>query len=403
MTLGLGVLAALAFALLTPPGQPYDEPAHWNNVAFYAEHVRMPTIGEPGSSYEAQMGPVYYAVSAVVASMFDDPGGEAAFRVVRLFWVALVPVLGLLTYELGRTLRLTPVRAGLGAALVGLNPLLLGIAGSIQNDLLSITLGAAVLVLAAKAIVADRLSGPVLLALGGLAGVAILTKVQAVSLVPALMGALLLDRRVGLGRRVLRVGVVLSGAALTSGWWFVRNVALYGDLTGTSQLVDRDYGWSPIRLDSLQTLVAWGGEVVSYLFLPVEYYRNTLKAPLPLKMLAPVVFVLLVAVVLRFVFTRRRRVVTSTPVMLPEVALLIGAAGFALMLYIGFCFVIWHVPFRLAFIAAPAVAVVVSRSMSRDWSSAVAGLALVTYLSSTLWLLVSLPTLAVQEFTLFAG
>ena len=62
---GLGVL----FALRVPLGLPYDEPAHWETVLFYATEHRLPVLGERGAPYEAQLGPVYYALAAIVVNL----------------------------------------------------------------------------------------------------------------------------------------------------------------------------------------------------------------------------------------------------------------------------------------------------------------------------------------------
>ena len=60
----LGVLYLVAM----PPGLPYDEPSHWLNVQYYLEHRRLPVVGDPGVTYEAQMGPVAYVLLAVAAT-----------------------------------------------------------------------------------------------------------------------------------------------------------------------------------------------------------------------------------------------------------------------------------------------------------------------------------------------
>ena len=59
-------------AARVPPGLPYDEPAHWSTVLYYAREHRLPVLGDPGVAYEAQMGPVYYAL----AGLLVDAGGD---------------------------------------------------------------------------------------------------------------------------------------------------------------------------------------------------------------------------------------------------------------------------------------------------------------------------------------
>src|SRR5690242_10171012 len=124
----IGVL----FAVRVPLGLPYDEPSHWGTVLFYATNGRMPELGAPGVSYEAQMGPIYYVLAAAVVRLTSssDPAGQA--HVLRLVGVALMPVLVVLTARISRRLSPRPAVAPVAAALVATMPLLGVIGGSIQ-------------------------------------------------------------------------------------------------------------------------------------------------------------------------------------------------------------------------------------------------------------------------------
>jgi hypothetical protein len=61
--LGLSAILGIAFVAVVTPGIPYDEPSHWLNVLYYANHHWIPTIGDPSVSYEAQQ----YAIRIVGA------------------------------------------------------------------------------------------------------------------------------------------------------------------------------------------------------------------------------------------------------------------------------------------------------------------------------------------------
>lgn len=398
----LALAGSIGFALLTPPGQPYDEPAHWNNVTFYAEHGRMPVIGEPGSSYEAQMGPVYYALSAMVGSLFGAAGSEEAFHGVRLFWTLLTPVLVLLGLALARALRASEPVAWAATALIALNPLLLGISGSVQNDHLTITLCALALVLAARTQASGR-GGLAHLAIGVVIGAAVLTKVVAVSLLPAVLIAVLV--RPGLvRRRWARASAVLVGAVVTSGWWFVRNLSLYGDLTGGSAVQSAGFGFAPMPVDSVSAWVARASEITSYLFVPVEYYRNSLRAPLPIKALAVLSLALCGAVVGAVLVARLRgrREAGAVRVARPDLVLPVAAVASALLFYLLQSVLIFQVSIRLVFVAAPPAAVLLALAMSRlRWGAAVLVVILVTSGAAATWLLSALPDLPEQAFMLF--
>ena len=93
LAVAAGVLAMTA-ALVVPAGLPYDEPAHWSNVLFYAEHLGPPVLGDPGVSYQGQQTPLYYALAAVVVRVVGD--ADAAFLTVRLLGVAGAVALSLI-------------------------------------------------------------------------------------------------------------------------------------------------------------------------------------------------------------------------------------------------------------------------------------------------------------------
>ena len=105
LTIGLALptcLVGTIYAFVIPAGLPYDEPSHWATVQYYADHGRMPVLGDKQVTYEAQMGPVAYVADAVIVRLADALGfgAETAFRLVRLFGVlqlaALVLVSGAL-------------------------------------------------------------------------------------------------------------------------------------------------------------------------------------------------------------------------------------------------------------------------------------------------------------------
>src|SRR4051794_37234578 len=66
------VMAALAaaFGLFVPHFLDQDEYSYFVTVRFYADHSAMPVLGDPGTSYEGQMGPGYYVPAAIVYRVF---------------------------------------------------------------------------------------------------------------------------------------------------------------------------------------------------------------------------------------------------------------------------------------------------------------------------------------------
>jgi D-alanyl-D-alanine carboxypeptidase (penicillin-binding protein 5/6) len=291
--LGLALLTWLLgtiYAFVTPAGLPYDEPSHWATVQYYADHGRMPVLGDELVTYEAQMGPIAYVLDAgiVRAAEILGLGAETTFRLVRLFGVlqlaALVVVLGAL---IARFMSRSVVLVG-ALAVIALNPMLLTMSASVQNDSLALLLGVSVLFLALALLRDSPRTGPAL-ALGGLAGLAVLTKLTNWIVVVVVAGWLAWVHR---RRAVAPVAAFLCGALAVSGWWFVRNVLLYGDPTAASAAERTGASFDRYRLTRVGDLGHVVQQVVTYLWLPTEYLRNSISAPTALKVVLLVVTVI---------------------------------------------------------------------------------------------------------------
>jgi D-alanyl-D-alanine carboxypeptidase (penicillin-binding protein 5/6) len=224
LSAGLGAL----HAGLIPRFFGLDEFSYYATVKYYAAHHAMPVLGRPGVSYEAQMGPGFYVPAAIVYKLLHPAGESAAFYAVRALNVALLPLLTLLAFALARELRPgDELLALLAAVLVGLNPHLLTLGGLIYNDMLSIVLGMSAVWLFVRWWRRDRLDVWRGLLVGLVIALAVITKPGTVFLAAALPLALLIRRR----RAALpAAAAMVLGVALGCGWWFIRNVHLYGEL-----------------------------------------------------------------------------------------------------------------------------------------------------------------------------
>lgn len=377
----IGVL----FAVRVPLGLPYDEPSHWGTVLFYATNGRMPEIGEPGSSYEAQMGPVYYVLAAAVVRL--TPSSEPATQayVLRLVGVALMPVLVVLTARIGRLLSPRPADAVVAAAVVATMPLLGAIGGSIQNDYLTFVLVAVVLLFGIQLFRNERASWAPHLALGALIGVAVLTKVNALALVPAALLAYLAvraDRRT----RLKWVLAAAAGLVVTCGWWFVRNLLVYGDLTGANGMARLGIVFPPLRWSGPADVVAWLGNVVSYVYIPVEYYRNLVQSPSVLRISAIGLAAVTLVAGVAYIVSRRttlRRVAAD-----PGRVFALGVLVCGLLLWVVFSVAIFNTAPRLVFQAAPVAAVLFAVLARRRWVVLTVA-TLVAFLVADVWLALS--------------
>jgi hypothetical protein len=367
---GTGLLGVIYIAVM-PPGLPYDEPSHWLNVQFYLEHRRMPVIGEPGVTYEAQMGPVAYVVSAIAAAPWWQASHEAAFYAIRTLGLLELIALVTLVWRLTRkALPGQPSAALLAAALLGVNPMLLAMSTSIQNDVLALVLSAAAVDVAASA---SPWRTRTTVVVGLLVGLALLTKIT-VWPVALVLGLWMLWRR-----RYPATLVYGLTTLLVSGWWFVRNLRLYGDLSGQRAVDEAGYdfpalGWQPEQIVR---------EVATYLWIPVEYVRNVVSAPLAVE--GAIVVLTVIGLTGAWVSSRQLG---------PAGRLLWVVAVVAVIGWLVVIVAVQSVAFRFAYVALPAWFVALGGlELRRRWRPV--GVAVVlTVLALDVWFLMELLALA---------
>ena len=305
--MALSAVLGIAFVALVKPGIPYDEPSHWLNVLYFAGHHRIPTIGDPSVTYEAQQPPLAYVVAALVEGpvrvVTSLKGAFYAARIVGgVEWlIALVFAWRLL----GRLLPDSPVGRSVAFAFLALDPMLLAMAWSVQNDSLALLIGFAAIDYAStvgrRSI--DGLDGAVL---GAIVAAGVLTKLTDWALVVAIPVWLVLVPR---ARRPWKAVFAFGGSlAVLSGWWFIRNMVLYGDPLGRGKAAAESGGFGPYPLSGLHSLAHVTQNVLTYLWLPTEYWRNVVHASGGLKGLILVMsLVILVVGLIAIVPGVRRR------------------------------------------------------------------------------------------------
>jgi hypothetical protein len=306
--MALSALLGIAFVVLVNPGIPSDEPSHWLNVLYFAGHHRIPTIGDPSVSYEAQQPPLAYVVAALVEgpvrAVTSLKGGFYAARVVGgVEWlIALLFAWRLL----GRLVPDSRVGRSAAFAFLALNPMLLAMAWSVQNDSLALLIGFAAIdyasTLGRRSV--DGLQGAVL---GAMVAAGVLTKLTDWALVVAIPLWLVLVPR---ARRPWKAVLAFGGSlAALSGWWFIRNMVLYGDPLGRGKAAAESGGFGPYPLSGLHSLTHVTENVITYLWLPTEYWRNVVHASGAVKGLVLVMSLIILVVGLvafvRGVRTRR--------------------------------------------------------------------------------------------------
>lgn len=278
----LAFLAGLLYLVFVPPGTPYDEPSHFSTIQYYAATKHMPVLGQPGVTYEAQMGPVFYTAAALVYAPAQGAlGVKGAFYLLRFLDLLLLYPLQYLTYRIVQSTlpgrRFLPLAASL---FTGLCPALLAIAASIQNDMLAIVCSYWAVLRVWRSVSAGTLTAKEGVEAGLIVSLAILTKLTAAFLIPALGLYLLLRYR---AKVLTYLAACAATLAVCTGWWFVRNKMLYGDLTGSAGL--RQFGYKnlggPLRLENIIHGQTYLRDLAGSYWLPNGYYRNLFHATLP--------------------------------------------------------------------------------------------------------------------------
>lgn len=178
------------------------------------------------------------------------------------------------------TARRSSAPAFLAMAVVAFNPMFLFVSASVDNDALAIALSTVILVVLVRAITCGATPRAAALT-GTLLGLATLSKLSAAAIAaPALAVYLWRAWRARSARLAAQyVAALAIPAVIISGWWFVRNWALYGDPLGLATFV-QVAGGRPQAL-TLAGLLAeapsiwagfWGVFGIFDILLPPVYY-----------------------------------------------------------------------------------------------------------------------------------
>jgi hypothetical protein len=266
------LVLASGYAISTPSFEGPDENSHYEYAQFLAHAGTLPLapglatargLPQTDGAVLAHHPPLYYALLATAMRAagradtvfgplahpgFGNPAspaphlhylhgsgqGEGILVLLRLLSVALGAITIVCVHRLGRRCCPDAPRvADLAALLVACLPMFSFLHGVLNSDVLATTLAAAVLLQLTGALPAERIPMRTAAALGALLGMALLTKLTTLFLLPltALVFAVVWWRRRGQdGGTVLRAALLTLLVMLAvSGWWFVRNAQLYGD------------------------------------------------------------------------------------------------------------------------------------------------------------------------------
>ena len=273
------VAVTAALIVLVPSFEKPDEPGHLDYIRFLAREHRLPGPLKEApyheSFWQGLHPPLYHALGAAWLKAADRPGKLTGARWKLPAFNRNSPMFGgnevryfrhpegdrfpyRYPFNLIRSLRLPGLLFGLGTVLatayaagplfgagsawallavvaVALSPQVCFIAGSISNDGLAMLLGALVTALGLRIMITRKTPRPEeAAALGLLAALAMLTRTAAGAAAVFGLACLLAAGGKSRGRSL---ALFLAAALLPVLWLPVRNLLLYGDLTGWKQFV----------------------------------------------------------------------------------------------------------------------------------------------------------------------
>jgi hypothetical protein len=418
--LGLATL----YSLIIPLGEGPDEPGHAAYVFFLARSQRLPVqrvdpqqSDAPGEGHQPPLAYVLAAplvawlppdqrvidlpgnarftwaggaeVNAVAHGSREYPpwsGAVLAWHLARLVSVALGAVTVLCTYKAALALSAAQrASALLAALLVALNPQFLFSSALVTNDALLTALSALLLWLLVglgarrEGSLFQRPAAAAIL-IGVVLGLALLTKQSALILLPIALLTLAQQRyaelRAADSAAVLRAASVLravvlpcllmlAATLLVAGWWYARNLRLYGDLFGLAAF-QAEFATQPFEVGNL---AAWR-DALAQLHDSFWARFGWMNVPAPGWVIAPIALVELLGLVgllAASVFDPRshaklREEPHSVAAYWPLIALPILAFGWVVSFALTAGLVAWQG--RLLFPALPAIAILLARGLT---------------------------------------
>lgn len=290
VVLAIFILLGIVYSVTVPIFEAPDEVSHFFYIKHLVDTQRLPVQNPEAPMLWGQEGsqpPLYYVLAALIVSPVNmeravdflwenphhnvgvpfEPGNKNYFvhtdkerwpyRGVPLAvhlarWFSLLLGVGTLVivYRLVRHVYPEPHWMALAVvATVAFIPQFVFIHAAVSNDSMIVFTASLALLLMTRAVLQEQRHRRAFI-LGAVVGLAALSKLSGLALIPLGYLALYLQSRYS--RRPLRVWLLFLlytlGFLLVAGWWYVRNYTLYGDPTGLNKMLAivgrREQSWT---------------------------------------------------------------------------------------------------------------------------------------------------------------
>jgi hypothetical protein len=228
------LLLGFLYSVIQPLGAVPDEAANMHYVQWLTVHHSLPpwvpTGENPHGGYESQHPPLAFALDSIPYALTRGLPENWRWQIVRWFMLVLGLGLSVPALRLGRLLFPTdPLPQLAYAATVLILPLTLLYLCHANPDGIGLILSMVGLWLAWQILLVDKSEDRKLPILSGLvAAGAALTKLSAMPIGIVLVAAQWLRPGQTRPERMRRCGMILGLWLVGAGWWYLRNLALYG-------------------------------------------------------------------------------------------------------------------------------------------------------------------------------
>jgi 4-amino-4-deoxy-L-arabinose transferase-like glycosyltransferase len=186
------------------------------------------------NNYEVHQPPLYYFLASLLYLPLADAGLLTRVLALRLFSLSIGLIAVALSFRVAERLWLEPAVSISVPLTLSLLPMFFSATARISNDCLAVALFSALLLATLRLLEAPALPRRAL-TVGILLGLGLLTKAYFLTAVPA-FAVILLPAATNRKQAVLAVARIMLAAVLLSGWWYGRNLALYGNISGMQEV-----------------------------------------------------------------------------------------------------------------------------------------------------------------------